>query len=281
MDTSFASRIRTIATLAASLLTIDTGVWAAELHVAKNGSDANPGTVAQPLLTIQRAADMAQPGDVVTVHAGTYRERVNPPRGGMSESQRIVYQAAHGEKVEIKGSEIVKTWVKDRGDVWKATLPNLMFGSYNVAGAATFGAFNPYNDLIRGDWFDPRGREHHTGAVYLDGQWLTEAAKLDDLFAPAGSKTAEPAPGPQYLLNVAWLRAGKLGAAANVPAASFTSHQGTQNAPCSEGGLCVGFIEHGHWIRYPAIDFGQRAEQMEFRVAAACGVSENDCPLEG
>jgi alpha-N-arabinofuranosidase len=155
---------------------------AAELHVAQNGSDTNPGTAALPLRTIQRAADLAQPGDVVTVHAGTYRERINPPRGGMSDTQRIVYQAAPGEQVEIKGSEMVKGWVKDRADVWKVTLPNTMFG-----------AFNPYSDVIRGDWFDPRGREHHTGAVYLDGQWLTEAAKLDDLFAPIDSQSPEPA----------------------------------------------------------------------------------------
>ena len=37
------------------------------------------------------------------------------------------------------------------------------------------GDFNPYNDLIRGDWFDRKGRDHHTGAVYLNGDWLTEA----------------------------------------------------------------------------------------------------------
>ncbi|MFO0930385.1 MAG: right-handed parallel beta-helix repeat-containing protein [Gemmataceae bacterium] len=116
-----------------------------------------------------------QPGDTVTVRAGTYRERVNPPRGGESEARRIVYQAAAGERVEIKGSEIVQGWKKERGDAWTVTLPN-----------AFFGAFNPYSDRIRGDWFDPRKREHHTGAVYLNGAWLTEAARLDDVLQPAG-----------------------------------------------------------------------------------------------
>ena len=43
---------------------------AAELHVAVAGKDTAPGTVAAPLRTIQRAADLAQPGDVITVHAG-------------------------------------------------------------------------------------------------------------------------------------------------------------------------------------------------------------------
>ena len=149
---------------------------AADFHVAPSGNDANPGTQAAPLRTIQRAADLAQPGDVITVHEGVYRERINPPRGGESDAKRIVYQAAPGEKVEIKGSEVVKNWVKVQDDVWKVTLPNSFFGS-----------FNPYSDLIHGDWFDPKGRQHHTGAVYLNGDWLTEAAKLDDVLKPAAA----------------------------------------------------------------------------------------------
>ena len=93
---------------------------------------------------------MAQPGDVVTVHQGVYRELVNPPRGGESDAKRIIYQAAQGEKVAIKGSEVVKGWEKVQNDTWKAVVPNRLFGS-----------FNPYRELIRGDWFNPKDREHH------------------------------------------------------------------------------------------------------------------------
>ncbi len=149
---------------------------AAELHVAVTGDDAAPGTAAAPLRTIQRAAGLAQPGDTVTVHAGTYRERVNPPRGGESDARRIVYQAAAGEVVEVKGSEVVTGWADAGGGVWQVTLPQ-----------AFFGGFNPFADEIRGDWFDPRGRRHHTGAVYLDGEWLTEAAALDEVLRPDGA----------------------------------------------------------------------------------------------
>ena len=65
---------------------------AAELHVAVTGDDANSGNPSAPLRTIQRAAELAQPGDRITVHEGVYRERVNPPRGGTSEDQRITYR---------------------------------------------------------------------------------------------------------------------------------------------------------------------------------------------
>jgi hypothetical protein len=149
-------------------------IHAAEIHVALNGKDTNPGSNAAPLRTIQRGADLAHPGDVITVHAGIYRERINPPRGGESDQKRIVYQAARGEKVEIKGSEVIRNWVKVQDDTWKVILPNSFFGG-----------FNPYGDLIHGDWFEPRGRRHHTGAVYLNGDWLSEAAVLDEVLEPA------------------------------------------------------------------------------------------------
>lgn len=143
---------------------------AAEFHITTTGDDSAPGNKDAPLRTIQRGAELAQPGDVITVHAGTYRERINPPRGGESDSRRITYQAAPGEKVEVKGSEIIKNWVKFQNDVWQVTIPNSLFGD-----------FNPYNDLIRGDWFGDNGRSHHTGAVYLNGIWLSEAAKLENV----------------------------------------------------------------------------------------------------
>jgi hypothetical protein len=72
---------------------------------ATNASDDNPGTDASPLKTIQAAADKAQPGDTVLVKAGIYREKVVPPRGGESADKPIVYKAAEGHAVSIRGSE--------------------------------------------------------------------------------------------------------------------------------------------------------------------------------
>jgi alpha-N-arabinofuranosidase len=170
------NKMKTAIIAVAGFFALAAAVQATEFHVAVNGKDSNAGTQAEPLRTIQRAADVAQPGDVITVHEGVYRERIKPPRGGVSDAKRIVYQAAPGEKVEIKGSEIVKDWVKVQNDTWKVTLPNTFFGE-----------FNPYRDLIHGDWFNPKGREHHTGAVYLNGEWLAEGANLDEVLKPAGA----------------------------------------------------------------------------------------------
>ncbi len=144
-----------------------------ELHVSVSGNDNNDGSESKPYRTISAAARVAQPGDVITVHEGTYRERITPPRGGESEARRIVYQAAAGEKAVIKGSEVVRDWKRFMPGVWKATLPNSLFGSYN-----------PYKDLIEGDWFANKGRPHHTGEVYLNGKSLWETHLLERVLNP-------------------------------------------------------------------------------------------------
>jgi len=233
--------------------------FAREYHISIGGNDSNDGTADKPLKTISTAAQLAQPGDVVTVHAGTYREWISPPRGGSSDTQRITYQAAPGEKVAVKGSEIVKDWQKVQNDTWKAVVPNTLFGGYN-----------PYADKIHGDWFSGKGRDHHTGAVYLKEHWLTEAATLEQVLMPAG--TAETAQNQECLLNIAWLRPGKNAESAEkTPAPAFAAQQGTQNAPCSEGGQCVGWIEHGDWGKYEKVVFKQRTEKIVIPAASATG----------
>ncbi|MFF3559660.1 discoidin domain-containing protein [Streptomyces sp. NPDC002574] len=101
------------------------------IHVAKNGSDGNAGTQAAPYLTINRAAQVAQPGDTVMVHAGLYRETVKPARGGTDEQHRITYTNAGDGTVSIKGSEEINSWTRGSGNVWSVTLPNSYFGDWN------------------------------------------------------------------------------------------------------------------------------------------------------
>ncbi len=62
------------------------------LYVATTGSDASSGlSAAAPLRTIQHAADLAQPGDLVSIAPGIYRESVAVPRSG-SAAQPIVFR---------------------------------------------------------------------------------------------------------------------------------------------------------------------------------------------
>jgi hypothetical protein len=159
----------------------------AEYHVAMSGSDQNDGSAADPFRSINHAAQIARPGDVITVQAGIYRERINPARGGESDSRRIVYQAAPGAKVEIKGSEIARGWKKEKSGIWKLVLPNSFFGDYN-----------PYLDSIHGDWFDDRGRLHHTGEVFLNGKSLYEKENLEKVVNPVADSTLPDPEGSRY-----------------------------------------------------------------------------------
>jgi len=145
-------------------------------HVATDGSDAAEGSEQHPFRTINRGAEAAHAGDTVRVHAGEYRERVTPRRGGLSDARRITYEAAPGEHVVVKGSERVTGWEQVEGRVWRVQVPNALFGS-----------FNPYAEEVGGDWIVYPERDSprkHLGEVYLEGRSFYEVATADEVTDP-------------------------------------------------------------------------------------------------
>lgn len=160
------------ATLAILILSFGL-LHAKEYHVAKTGLDSNIGSKEKPFLTISKAAKIALPDDIITVHEGVYREWINPENGGLNDRQRIVYQAAKNEVVWIKGSEVVNTWKKFKNNVWKVTIDNRIFMD-----------FNPYQEILKGDWLiKDYGRDHHLGEVYLNGKALYEIDSLEKVLS--------------------------------------------------------------------------------------------------
>jgi alpha-N-arabinofuranosidase len=151
-------------TMAIWIITLSLALCARTIHVAKTGNDGNAGDSLTPYLTVNKAAQVAQPGDVVAIHAGTYREYVNPARGGTSESARIVYRAGAGEKPVITGAEPVTGWVDQGNNVWLATLPASFFGA----------ATNPYSAYMTHDQYMSYGLKMHPGEVYLNDSALAE-----------------------------------------------------------------------------------------------------------
>ena len=74
------------------------------LYVSPLGNDSNPGTSSNaPLLTIQQAANLSRPGDLILIQPGTYRESVTIPRSGTS-NQPIVFRG-NSSGVILDGSD--------------------------------------------------------------------------------------------------------------------------------------------------------------------------------
>ncbi|MCP4313414.1 MAG: hypothetical protein GY790_19325 [Bacteroidetes bacterium] len=143
-------------------------------------SDANTGTFARPLRTIQAAAKLAQAGDTILVKAGIYREEVQPPRGG-TRDKPITYLAAPDEDVSIRGSEQISGWINEGNGLWLATIDNKMFDG-----------FNPYTTNVAGAWLhgsetSDNTLKYHLGDVYCNGEALYEVFSIPECEARANS----------------------------------------------------------------------------------------------
>lgn len=229
-----------------------------EYHVAATGDDRNAGSPDKPFKTISAAAAVALPGDVITVHEGTYRELVAPPRGGTSDKLRITYRAAPGERVVITGSERAKGWKKEQNDTWKLTLPNSFFGTAN-----------PFDEQIYGSWYRGKGRPNHTGSVYLDGRRIRETFSLDKVLQPVADQLhwyaeADGNGGP-VLMNFEWIKP-----AGGQPVSSMqASVEGGDQAVCIAivNRWPFGYLKDGSILHFDNVDFGAGTDTLYFQAA--------------
>lgn len=183
-------------------------------YYVDNGSakadDNGPGTSARPFRTINKAAQVLQPGERVVIAAGTYRECVRPARGGSGPDKMISYEAAPGAKVFIKGSEIAKDWTQDpvqgfrrpggpNGNAAAATPPPPPASTwgFQLTGAMFPDAYNPFAlPSVAGDrvWLDTKAVDmgpyfRRRGLVFVDGKPLEPVEQQREL-------TAAQLPGP-------------------------------------------------------------------------------------
>ncbi|MCP4717772.1 MAG: DUF5123 domain-containing protein [Deltaproteobacteria bacterium] len=75
-------------------------------YVATNGDDSNPGSLANPWLTIQKAADSVAAGSTVYVRGGVYSEQVTIGVSGSKEGGYITFQNYDGETPILDGTSL-------------------------------------------------------------------------------------------------------------------------------------------------------------------------------
>jgi alpha-L-fucosidase len=154
-------------------------------------SDANPGTEARPFATVNRAAQVLQPGERVVVGPGIYRERIRPARGGSGPTRTISYEAEPGAQVILRGSRVFAVgWTRGEGtpsNLWSARLHETLFDGY-----PPFALPNVTEKQFESmDWAQPqRGKVPFTlvrGLVFQDGRRLTQMAESSALATNAGA----------------------------------------------------------------------------------------------
>ncbi|WP_405866300.1 right-handed parallel beta-helix repeat-containing protein [Streptomyces sp. NBC_00005] len=118
--------IWTAAVVSAALMTVlgtagEAAGAAKTLVVAPNGDDSAPGTLARPLRTIQKAVDLAAPGDVIAVRGGTYAltDNITIATSGTA-SQPITLSAYQGERVVVDGEQLPASHTPVGGSIPRA-----------------------------------------------------------------------------------------------------------------------------------------------------------------
>ena len=173
-------------------------------YVDNNSSKADdngPGTSAKPFKTINKAAQVLQPGERVVIASGTYRECVRPVRGGTGPTQMISYEAAPGAKVYIKGSEVLKDgWQKESipvgfrmpgGAPGQPPPQEVTAWRYDLKGDMFPDAYNPFalpSIMGQWEWLDTKVADlgpyfRRRGLVFVDGKPLEPVEQLRELAA--------------------------------------------------------------------------------------------------
>ena len=118
----------------AGLLTaLPAALPAAERHVSPDGSDDAGGTAEAPWATVQHAADSAQPGDVVHIGAGVYRENVSFTVSGEEKAGPIVFRGEKGAVIS-GGQEVKEEYLFELANVTRIHIESIEFRSHSHRG---------------------------------------------------------------------------------------------------------------------------------------------------
>jgi len=173
------------------------------LYVSTTGNNSNPGTdPGAPLETIQHAADLAQPGDLILIQPGIYRESVTVPTSGTA-AQPIVFRgSAPGAVLDGADEAVVGgvAWAFEGNRIWSRVLgfatghvvtdQGRLYRYDSFSDLGTLGAGAPGGFTFDGttlfvknaDGSSPAARQMHV-SVHEDGFYLNDRShiRIEDL----------------------------------------------------------------------------------------------------
>jgi hypothetical protein len=163
-------------------LVVTTSAFATTYYVATNGSDSNPGTLAQPFLTIQHAADNVNAGDTVIVETGVYSDSTQ-----------------HGALVSITRSGTAGNYITFQSqNKWGAILDGV--NNTALTGVDFAGSYIRFQDFeLRG--FSEEALSTYEGGKFINivgnnihdiGRFCTDTTKgLDGIFIATSNNVVE------------------------------------------------------------------------------------------
>ena len=124
-------------------------------------------------------------------------------------------------------------------------------------------SYQVYNDYARNNYGE-KVAEPITSIINQNEPFATDFAECQA--TPKFEQAATTYP----LINISSIElVGNDKTIRKISAVDYREKNGTKNAPCDEGGECVGYITDGNWLKYESVSLNKEVTHMAIRAAAA------------
>lgn len=222
------------------------------LYVSTTGNNNNPGTSSRPFATVQKAADVANPGDKILIYSGTYNGVVNINRSGTPSAPITVSPAGTGPVTlassyspppcgATKPNQNRTIRMLTGADYWTISGLNIV-GGVNIRGASAASAMHYQSGLVRqGNWTDRRS---------IPGRGSYDPVAARGAFAELARRTGvtvNPSDGIMLINNTITSRGLQIVAARYGTLAGNVIHA----IDCGTGpGVWINVFSDGWWVHH-------------------------------
>lgn len=176
-------------------------IYDRELIVDASAAEGGDGSASKPFRTINEAAAIATPGTRVRIHAGIYRETVQPAQGGESPEKMISYEAYGDGEVSIRASVVATEFYpstewslfRGRASVGDPVIWGTKLNPHDFMGYNPFCAVNILHDrlYIEYEKTDMTTYLLRRGMVFVDGKPLQQVSLYTEMSQIPGSYWVE------------------------------------------------------------------------------------------